>query len=125
MFEYTGALQVDGDVICDNRSVIFVGGNLTIVTPLKNTSDNQLSNKNGCIFVVKGDVTVQKGKDMSSTGLLGYDIVHGYILADGQIFIEDESDKRLLPDPIIDGVYINGGLSSSYKEGTGILIIDI
>jgi len=123
MFEYTGNLNVRGDVICDNRSLIFVGGDLTIETPLKNTNDNQLSNKNGCIFVVKGDVTVQKGKNMSSTSL-GYDIIHGYILADGQIIIEDESDKRLLPntDPIIDGVYTNGGLSSSYKENTGIII---
>jgi len=123
MFEYTGDLEVKGDAICDNRSVIFVGGNLTIDTPLKNTNDNQLSNKNGCIFVVRRDVTVQKGENMSSTGL-GYDIVHGYMLADGQIIIEDESDKRLLPntDPIIDGVYINGGLSSSYKEDVGIVI---
>ncbi len=123
MFEYTGDLNVWGDVICDNRSLIFVEGDLTIETPLKNTRDNQLSNKNGCIFVVKGDVTVQKGGNMSSTNL-GYDIVNGYILADGQIIIEDESDKRLLPntDPIIDGVYINGGLSSSYKGGTGIMI---
>jgi len=123
MFEYTGNLNVKGDVICDNRSLIFVGGDLTIETPLKNTDENQLSNKNGCIFVVKGDVTVQKGENMSSTGL-GYDIVHGYMLADGQIIIEDESDKRLLPntDPIIDGVYINGGLSSSYREGTGIIM---
>jgi len=123
MFEYTGNLQVEDDVICDNRSLIFVGGDLTIETPLKNTNDNQVSNKNGCIFVVKGDVTVQNGENMSSTSL-GYDIVHGYILADGQIIIEDESDKRLLPntDPIIDGVYINGGLSSSYKEDVGIVI---
>jgi len=62
MFEYTGDLNVRDDVICDNRSVIFVGGNLTIETPLKNTSDNlnQLSNTNGCIFVVKGNVTVKK-----------------------------------------------------------------
>ncbi|HPP18835.1 MAG TPA: hypothetical protein PLT51_02545, partial [Candidatus Dojkabacteria bacterium] len=123
MFEYTGNLNVKGDVICDNRSLIFVGGDLTIETPLKNTNDNQLSNKNGCIFVVKGDVTVQKGKNMSSTSL-GYDIIHGYLLTDGQIIVEDETDKRLLPntDPIIDGVYINGGLSSSYREGTGIII---
>jgi len=66
---------------------------------------------------------VQDGKNMSSTSL-GYDIIYGYILADGQIIIEDESDKRLLPNtnPIIDGVYINGGLSSSYKEDVGIII---
>ncbi len=54
---------------------------------------------------------------MSSTSL-GYDIVHGYILADGVITIDDERPK----DGIIDGVYINGGLSSSYKEGVGIVI---
>ena len=60
---------------------------------------------------------------MSSTSL-GYDIIHGYLLTDGQIIVEDETDKRLLPntDPIIDGVYINGGLSSSYREGTGIIM---
>jgi hypothetical protein len=117
MFEYTGDLNVKGDVICDNRSLIFVGGKLTIETPLKNTSDNQLSNKNGCIFVVKDDVIVQKGENMSSTSL-GYDIVHGYILADGVITIDDERPK----DGIIDGVYINGGLSSSYIGGTSIMI---
>jgi len=117
MFEYTGDLNVRGDVICDNRSLIFVGRDLTIETPLKNTNDNQLSNKNGCIFVVRRDVTVQKGKNMSSTDF-GYDIVHGYILADGVITIDDERPK----DGIIDGVYINGGLSSSYKEGVGIVI---
>ncbi|HPP19060.1 MAG TPA: hypothetical protein PLT51_03735, partial [Candidatus Dojkabacteria bacterium] len=41
-----------------------------------------------------------------------YDKVNGYILADGQIIIEDESDKRVNTDPIIDGVYVNGGLQS-------------
>jgi len=117
MFEYTGDLNIWGDVICDNRSLIFVGGKLTIETPLRNTNDNQLSNKNGCIFVVKDDVIVQKGENMSSTSL-GYDIVHGYILADGVITIDDERPK----DGIIDGVYINGGLSSSYKGGTSIMI---
>jgi len=117
MFEYTGDLEVKGDAICDNRSVIFVGGNLTIDTPLKNTSDNQLSNKNGCMFVVKGNVTVKKGANMSSSSL-GYDIIHGYILAGGIITIDDERPK----EGIIDGIYINGGLSSSYKEDVGIII---
>ena len=117
MFDYAGDLNVKNDVVCNNQSVIFVGGDLYIDTPIKNTEDNKLSNKNGCIFVVKGNVTMRKGVNMSSADF-GYDIVHGYILADGVITIDDERPK----EGIIDGVYINGGLSSSYKEGVGIII---
>jgi len=117
MFDYTGNLNVKDGIICDNKSVIFVAGDLTIDTPIKNMVDNTLSNKNGCIFIVKGNVIIKKGANMSSTKL-GYDVVHGYILADGRITIEDERPKS----GIIDGVYINGGLSSSYREDVSIIV---
>ena len=117
MFDYSGNLDITNNVACDNRSVIFVAGDLNI-----NSSITNNDNRNGCIFVVNGNVVIEEGKDMSKTSF-GYDIIHGDILADGQIIIEDEGSKRAPNmNSVIDGVYINGGLSSSYKESTSIVI---
>ncbi|HPP19059.1 MAG TPA: hypothetical protein PLT51_03730, partial [Candidatus Dojkabacteria bacterium] len=99
---------------CNKKTLMFINGNLTIKPPLKNsTGTDTLSNKNGCIFVVSGNVYIKEGSNASNSGF-GYDNVNGYILADGQIIIDDESYKRdHNTDPIIDGVYVNGGLQSS------------
>ncbi len=94
---------------------MFINGDLTINPPLKNSAgSDSLSAKNGCIFVVSVDVKILEGGDASNNTSFKYDKVNGYILADGQIIIGDESYKRdHNTDPIIDGVYVNGGLQSS------------
>ena len=63
---------------------------------------------------MSGNVSILDGGDASNNNTsFKYDKVNGYILADGQIIIEDEESKRVPnTDPIIDGVYINGGLQS-------------
>ena len=73
---------------------------------------------------MSGNVSILDGGDASNNNTsFKYDKVNGYILADGQIIIKDEESKRVPnTDPIIDGVYINGGLQSSKSnDGKSIL----
>jgi len=107
------SISINSNFVCNKKTLMFINGNLTINPPLKNATDiDTLSKINGCIFVVSGNVSIGRGVN-ASTGSIGYDKVNGYILADGQIIIEDEESKRVPnTDPIIDGVYINGGLQS-------------
>jgi len=111
----TADVRIKSNFACNKKTLMFIDGSLEINPPLKNSAgSDSLSAKNGCIFVVSGDVNILEGSDASNNTSFKYDKVNGYILADGQIIIEDESEKRdPNTDPIIDGVYINGGLQSS------------
>jgi len=114
VFKSTGDVSINSNFACNKKTLMFINGDLTIEPPLKNSiGTDTLSSKNGCIFVVSDNVNISDGDDASNNTSFKYDKVNGYILADGQIIIEDESAKRALnTDPIIDGVYINGGLQS-------------
>ena len=122
VFKYSSDVTTTSDFVCNKKALIFVGGSLTINPPLKNKTGgtDKLSGINGCIFVVNGGVNITGGGD--AVGNFKYDKVNGYIFADGQIVIEDEGNKRAPnTDPIIDGVYINGGLQSYKGDGKSIL----
>ena len=115
VFKSTGDVIINSNFVCNKKTLMFINGNLTIEPPLNNSTDpDTLSSKNGCIFVVSGNVNISEGSDASNNTSFKYDKVNGYILADGQVIIKDESEKRdPNTDPIIDGVYVNGGLQSS------------
>lgn len=110
----TADVRIKSNFACNKKTLMFIGGSLEINPPLKNSVNTDiLSGMNGCIFVVSGNVNITEGDNASSSGF-GYDKINGYILADGQIIIGDESYKRdHNTNPVIDGVYINGGLQSS------------
>jgi len=123
VFKSTGnVIIINSNFACNKKTLMFIDGSLEIKPPLKNSIGTDiLSGMNGCIFVVQGNVNIKEGSNASNSGF-GYDKVNGYILADGQIIIEDESDKRAPnTDPIIDGVYVNGGLQSSKNDDKSIL----
>jgi hypothetical protein len=110
----TTDVRIKSNFACNKKTLMFIDGSLEINPPLKNSVNTDiLSGMNGCIFVVSGNVYIKEGSNASNSGF-GYDKVNGYILADGQIIIDDESYKRgHNTNPVIDGVYINGGLQSS------------
>jgi len=122
VFKSTADVRIDSNFACNKKTLMFIDRSLEINPPLKNsTGTDTLSSKNGCIFVVSGNVNITEGSDAVNSGF-GYDKMNGYIFADGQIIIEDESDKRAPnTDPIIDGVYVNGGLQSSKNDDKSIL----
>lgn len=103
-------LTINSGLICNKKALIFVKGNLTINPPLFNTASlsDSLSNSNGCIFVVGGNVNIRAGSNVAD-GTFEYDKVNAFIVSDGVITIEKDS---LTPPYIVDGVYINGGLIS-------------
>ena len=107
---------------CDKQTLIFVKEDLVINPPLYNVSaGDSIHTSNGCIFVVEGSVTINPGSNVSSDGTFRYDKIHGYILSDGLITVVDERPKATA---VIDGVYINGGLSSSYDTGSVSIVVD-
>ena len=104
-------LVVD-NLICSNNTVIFVSGNLVIRPPVKIDS----LNKDACIFVVQGNVTIEEGENSSIGGVFAYDSIHAYILSDGKVIIQSETGKE--EGSILDGIYINGGYHA--RLGTSI-----
>jgi len=126
VFKYDSSSDViiNQGFACNKKTLMLINSDLIIQPPLKNSTSDTLSKINGCIFVVSGNVSILDGGDASNNNTsFKYDKVNGYILADGQIIIEDEESKRVPnTDPIIDGVYINGGLQSSKSnDGKSIL----
>ena len=108
--ETDGNLFVDSKFICDRRGVFFVKGDLTI----EGRITNQNLEKDACIFVVNGNVTIDNGKKVSES-TMEYDEINAYILADGKIEIQQEEGES-----IYDGIYIDGGMHSLNEEGVVI-----
>lgn len=108
--EADGDLSVDKNFECDRRGVFFVKGDLTIDGKIT----NQNLEKDACIFVVKGKVTINNGEKVSRS-TMEYDEINAYILADGKVEIQQEEGES-----IYDGIYIDGGIHSLNEEGVVI-----
>ncbi len=103
--EREGNFTVSDTFNCNRQGVFFVNGNLTIQGKIAN--DNL--NKDACIFIVGGEVTIGKGTDFAGTQL-EYDQVNAYILSDGKIVIENDITD-------FNGLYISGGIHSLSNPG--------
>jgi hypothetical protein len=103
--EYT-TLTVNSNFICNGRAIFFVSGNLTINPNITNTN----ANRDACIFIVGGNVTITAGGLSTSN----YDEINTYIIADGRITISADSNG--------DGLLVKGGLVSKSLTTPSILI---
>ena len=108
----SGNLIISTNLKCNKKALIFVDGNLTINSPLRNVQTNIMdaSPSDGCIFVVGGNMTIAEGVSQSSSTVFAYDVIHGYFFVDGTTTIAHETSKS--STAIYDGVYINGGIHS-------------
>lgn len=107
------SLTVNNNFECDAYGIFFVSGDLNIKGKILNNNIN----KNACIFIVQGNVTIEEGLKSSSTvtKVMAYDEVNAYILANGTITIAKEKDSN-----VYDGLYINGGIHSLESDGVVI-----
>ncbi len=108
----------DGDLgvnnlTCNKNAVIFVSGSLSVTPPIVSVNSTTISNTNGCIFVVGGNVTINPGTN--DVGTFEYEKINAFIVSDGVITLNHQSQA------IVDGVYINGGLISK-GEANSIVI---
>lgn len=103
ILKYTGNLQVanNSDFVCDGWGVFFVDGDLIINKEILNVNKD----KDACIFVVSGDVTIKGEEHVSTAGQIQYDEVNAYIIADGDINIEAETVGQKY-----DGMFVGGAL---------------
>ena len=92
---------------CNNsRFVYFVNGDLA-VNPADYENLGRLDDISGCIFVVRGNVTITEGEYKSrGKSFPHYDIMRGFFLVDGIVnipFVDGTRDPR-------DGLKVVGGL---------------
>jgi hypothetical protein len=99
--------------VCKNRIYVYFVDNNLIVNPSDFEDLAPLGSVAGCIFVAKGDITITDGEYKSgingSEYTVGYDILRGYFIADGEIniqFVDEDKDVR-------DGLKVVGGLFAS------------
>lgn len=98
--EFTGNLTIQKNVVCNTHSIFFVRGNLNIIPDFTTASPN--STTNGCMFIVKGNITIQNG-DFNNY----YDKINGFFITNGSF--NTLIDKNSTTDQY-DGLYIYGGI---------------
>lgn len=91
-------------LICDRKSAIFISGDLTI-----NSDVNLSGESNGCIFIVQGNVSIQPGSYKSGSSTYPrYDIINGFIISDGIITVQEDSQEG--GNGYRDGLKVRGSL---------------
>lgn len=95
-----GDLEIDEGSSCGGNGLVAVNGNLTMNPDFKN-----VDNSDRCIFIVSGDVTIAEGNNPDDTNpTVVYDVIEGFIVANGQISIAEDGDS--------DGLIVQGGLAA-------------
>jgi hypothetical protein len=107
--ERSGDLTVSSGAVCNIKAILLISGNLTIEPDLRTSG-----NSNGCIYIVKGNVTIGVGTRKNPANVLAnsptqYDIIEGMFVVDGQFnsSLDVFADGRKG-----DGLYLKGGLIS-------------
>lgn len=104
--EINGDLSIPEGTICDTQSIIFIDGNLTInpTLEIENAPDGT---QMGCMFVVNGNVTIEKGEyanQGNSASPVEYDTVKGFFIVNGDFSVLPNDSNQ------IDAMYIKGGV---------------
>lgn len=111
--ESQGDLTVDKNFECNGQGIFFVAGNLIVDDKISNGKEN----KDACIFIVKGDVTI---KDEPGDSTFGYDVINMYLLTDGKITIQKATGGT-----VYDGLYISGGVHTLMQEADGTMALEM
>lgn len=102
-----GDLVVRNGVTCDQDTVIFVTGKLTLRPNVLRTATA------GCVFVVKGNVEIERGANQNtSTGAesLVYDQIEVFVISDRTITIDADPQESSPVSKLADPLHVRGGL---------------
>ena len=58
----------------------------------KQSTEDDPEGGNGCIFLARRNIIIKGGSKKSSGSVVGYDYVNGFLVADGQIIIQEDSE---------------------------------
>ncbi len=118
--EYVGDLTIKSKLVCNDRLLVLVDGNLTLNPDITREDPINAGSKkpellDGCIFLASGDITVAAGDRTSNTITYpSYDIIEGLLIADDQVNIP-EVDTNPNDTVARDGLKVHGGV---YGFGT-------
>lgn len=85
-----GTLTVQKDVICDTQTIFFVDA--LVINP----DFRVQGNNNGCLFVSKGNITIQNGDRASAAtpiddpALANYDVIEAALITDAQLITKKD-----------------------------------
>jgi hypothetical protein len=99
----TGNLTIDQNTVCDKNGLIASAQNITITPDFLNQNDT-----NACIILANGNITITGGDNL--TGDVNYDTIEAFMIAGGQIIIEEETGSD-----VHDGLRVEGGLTAFTK----------
>ena len=100
------SITVDSGLVCSSPILIASDEDIIIEPDVKVTEGN-----NGCIFLAKGNIIIKEGtkKTNDYDGIVDYDYIYGFLLANGLIIIDNDSYN--------DGLEVVGGIVAFASKG--------
>jgi hypothetical protein len=103
----SGTVSIQKNAVCNVQGLIFINGNLNLDTDFTTSNAN-----NGCMFVVKGNLTITEGDrktnlPVSSDTNANYDKVQGQFFVDGTLALPVDD---FATNEKWDGLQIEGGI---------------
>jgi hypothetical protein len=91
-------LNISSGFECNGKGLVMVDGDLNIDPDIVNSNDS-----NACIFLVGGNVNIQKGEDKDNSVVgINYDLLEAFVMSSGDINIEEDNKPN--------GLAVQGGL---------------
>ncbi|MBP5204620.1 hypothetical protein J6Z48_03200 [bacterium] len=106
-FRSNDTIEIGANFECNKNAILIASEEDIIINPdviTKQSTEDDPEGGNGCIFLARRNIIIKGGSKKSSGSVVGYDYVNGFLVADGQIIIQEDSEG--------DGLEIIGGLAA-------------
>ena len=116
LWESENSITIPSNSVCSGNVLVVSKSNITIQPDLTNADGSS-----GCIFLSMGDILIKGGTYQSASGIVGYDYIEGYFIAENRITVELADTGVSLRD----GLEIRGGVVGLGRELTGESAVSI
>ena len=100
--EDEGDIEIPSGYVCDRKTLFISEGDIIINPDVVSEGEGI----EGCIFLAKDKIIVNGGGFKSNSGVVEYDYIEGFLIAEDQIVINIADEDRVVRD----GLEIKGGL---------------